>query len=114
MSTHDITTLTGTKKLLTEVSSPVEGIFHLATILCDGFMENQTKEMFQQVVAPKVTGTLNLDEVSKQTCPLLKWFVTFSSVSSGRGNVGQANYGFANSSLERICEKRRENGYPGK
>jgi fatty acid synthase len=43
----------------------------------------------------------------------LHWFVVFSSVSSGRGNAGQANYGFANSGMERICEKRAEEGLPG-
>ena len=41
------------------------------------------------------------------------WFVVFSSVSSGRGNAGQSNYGFANSAMERICEKRVEDSLPG-
>lgn len=39
--------------------------------------------------------------------------MVFSSVSCGRGNGGQANYGMANSIMERICEKRQEDGYPG-
>ncbi|XP_011052868.1 PREDICTED: fatty acid synthase-like, partial [Acromyrmex echinatior] len=37
----------------------------------------------------------------------------FSSVSCGRGNAGQTNYGMANSIMERICEKRAEEGLPG-
>lgn len=37
----------------------------------------------------------------------------FSSVSCGRGNAGQANYGYANSAMERICERRRSAGFPG-
>ena len=78
-------------------------------------MENQTKEQFQQVADPKVAGTLHLDHVSRQQCAdSLDWFVVFSSVSCGRGNAGQANYGFANSLMERICEQRKHDGFPGK
>lgn len=36
----------------------------------------------------------------------------FSSVSCGRGNAGQTNYGMSNSVMERICESRRAAGYP--
>lgn len=39
-------------------------------------------------------------------------FVIFSSVSCGRGNAGQSNYGMANSIMERICEKRKSDGLP--
>lgn len=39
-------------------------------------------------------------------------FVIFSSVSCGRGNAGQSNYGMANSVMERICERRRSDGLP--
>ena len=83
-------------------------------VLRDGLMENQTKEQFQQVADPKVAGTFHLDHVSRQQCAdSLDWFVVFSSVSCGRGNAGQANYGFANSLMERICEKRKHDGFPG-
>lgn len=51
--------------------------------------------------------------VTREACPELDYFVVFSSVSSGRGNAGQSNYGFANSAMERICEKRRHEGLPG-
>ena len=37
----------------------------------------------------------------------------FSSIVSGRGNAGQINYGFANSSMERICERRTADGLHG-
>lgn len=39
--------------------------------------------------------------------------MVFSSVSCGRGNAGQTNYGMSNSIMERICEKRKADGYPG-
>lgn len=44
---------------------------------------------------------------------LFRLFVVFSSVTSGRGNAGQTNYGMGNSIMERICEQRRKDGYHG-
>jgi fatty acid synthase len=74
-----------------------------------------TKENFDAVCKPKVIGTTNLDKVTRQLCSdSLDWFVVFSSVSCGRGNAGQSNYGYANSVMERICEDRKDNGFPGK
>ncbi|GFY74594.1 fatty acid synthase [Trichonephila inaurata madagascariensis] len=76
-------------------------------------MENQTVRNFKEVCAPKVTATENLDTLSRDLCPQLQWFVCFSSVSCGRGNAGQTNYGYANSVMERICEQRTQEGLPG-
>lgn len=58
-------------------------------------------------------GTKNLDIASRTLCLTLDYFVAFSSVSCGRGNAGQVNYGLANSAMERICEARQANGLPG-
>lgn len=43
----------------------------------------------------------------------MRWFVVFSSITSGRGNAGQTNYGWSNSTMERMIEHRRDDGYPG-
>ncbi|XP_076458650.1 fatty acid synthase-like isoform X1 [Babylonia areolata] len=104
------------RKLVEEAGrmGPVGGVFNLAMVLRDGLMENQTAENFQTVGSPKVQGTINLDLVTRHLCQdSLDWFVAFSSVSCGRGNAGQANYGFANSAMERVCEKRVADGLPG-
>lgn len=61
---------------------------------------------------PKARSTALLDTVSRKLCPQLEHFVVFSSVSCGRGNVGQSNYGLSNSIMERICEERRAEGLP--
>jgi KR domain len=61
---------------------------------------------------PKARTTALLDTVSRKLCPQLEHFVVFSSVSCGRGNVGQSNYGLSNSIMERICEERRAEGLP--
>ncbi|MEE6527982.1 hypothetical protein FKM82_029804 [Ascaphus truei] len=76
-------------------------------------IENLSTKLFQDVNKPKYDGTLHLDSVSRRTCPQLDHFVVFSSMSCGRGNAGQSNYGFANSTMERICEKRHQDHLPG-
>ncbi|XP_070581121.1 fatty acid synthase-like [Ptychodera flava] len=115
ISTEDISTIDGADALIktTSQSGPIGGLFHLAMVLKDAFLENQTVETFQTVCSAKYTGTLNLDRATREHCgQSMDWFVVFSSVVSGRGNAGQTNYGFANSSMERICEKRHHDGYP--
>lgn len=75
--------------------------------------ENQTAEKFLRSALPKATATHHMDVLSRVMCPLLKHFVAFSSVSCGRGTAGQTNYGMSNSVMERICEQRVKEGYPG-
>ncbi|XP_053598737.1 fatty acid synthase [Microplitis demolitor] len=92
--------------------APVDGIFNLAVILKDGLIENQTPDTFKESFTAKAWSTKVLDEVSRKFCPNLRHFVVFSSVSCGRGNAGQTNYGMSNSIMERICEKRVAQGFP--
>lgn len=93
---------------------PVGGIFNLAVALRDGIFENQDSKMFAESLAPKADATKFLDEISRKNCPELKQFVIFSSVSCGRGNAGQSNYGMGNSVMERIMEQRAKVGLPAK
>lgn len=78
----------------------------------DAFFENQTEEDFIASAGPKSIATVLLDKYSRTMCPELKHFVIFSSVSCGRGNAGQTNYGMSNSVMERICEVRQSEGLP--
>ena len=114
--TSDITTSSGCEQLLQEALKlgPVGGIFNLAVVLKDSIIENQNQSMFDESMAPKAVATKYLDEWSRKLCPLLQYFVVFSSVSCGRGNAGQSNYGMANSVMERIMEQRHEDGLPAK
>uniref|UniRef100_A0A8C6P2E4 Fatty acid synthase n=1 Tax=Nothobranchius furzeri TaxID=105023 RepID=A0A8C6P2E4_NOTFU len=115
VSLNDVSSLKGAEQLITEACTlgPVGGIFHLAMVLKDGMLDNLTREHFVDVSKPKCDGTINLDKVTRGSCPDLTYFVAFSSVSCGRGNAGQTNYGYANSAMERVCEKRRSDGLPG-
>ncbi|XP_075418526.1 fatty acid synthase isoform X2 [Tenrec ecaudatus] len=114
VSTSNIGSLEGARGLIAEAAQlgPVGGVFNLTVVLRDAMMENQSPELFQEVNKPKYFGTLNLDRVTREACPELDYFVAFSSVSCGRGNGGQTSYGFANSTMERICEQRRHDGLP--
>uniref|UniRef100_A0A3Q1KE57 Fatty acid synthase n=1 Tax=Anabas testudineus TaxID=64144 RepID=A0A3Q1KE57_ANATE len=115
VSTNDVSTVEGTERLIAEACTlgPVGGVFHLAMVLKDGMLENLTSQLFLDVNKPKYDGTINLDKVTRKLCPDLSYFVAFSSVSCGRGNAGQSNYGYANSAMERVCEKRHYDGLPG-
>ncbi|XP_070508377.1 fatty acid synthase-like [Chironomus tepperi] len=115
ISTANITTASGCQQLIAEASElgPVGGIFNLAAKLNDAILENQTVETFEQCMAPKGTATKFLDEISRNKCKELEYFVVFSSVSCGFGNIGQTNYGMANSVMERIIENRRRDNLPG-
>ncbi|KAF5283995.1 hypothetical protein FQR65_LT13629 [Abscondita terminalis] len=114
VSTDDVTTVDGCRSLLNKAAKlgPVVAIFNLAVVLRDGLFENQTEENFVTSLGPKAMATRNLDVVSREMCPNLRHFVVFSSVSCGRGNPGQTNYGMANSIMERVCERRKDDGYP--
>ncbi|CAI6352158.1 unnamed protein product [Macrosiphum euphorbiae] len=114
ISTADITTEEGVKQLLNEANKlgPVSTIFNLAVVLKDALFENQTEEDFKASAGPKSIATALLDKYSRTMCPELKHFVIFSSVSCGRGNAGQTNYGMSNSVMERICEIRHSEGLP--
>ncbi|XP_018572598.1 fatty acid synthase-like [Anoplophora glabripennis] len=114
ISTAPITTRKGCRELLEESFElgRIDAIFNLAVVLADGLFENQTVENFDTSFGPKANATNYLDELTRKLCPDLSEFVVFSSVSCGRGNAGQTNYGMSNSVMERICEARRAAGYP--
>ncbi|XP_011703203.1 PREDICTED: fatty acid synthase [Wasmannia auropunctata] len=95
-----------------EKQGPVDAIFNLAVVLKDSICKNQSPESFEESFKAKAWATKVLDELSRKLCKQLRQFVVFSSVSCGRGNAGQTNYGMANSVMERICERRAADGLP--
>ncbi|XP_077526205.1 fatty acid synthase-like [Haemaphysalis longicornis] len=115
VSKADASTEKGALSIIEEAAAigPVGGIFNLAVVLRDALIENQTPEEYETACRPKVQATQHLDELSRKLCPELDHFVAFSSVACGRGNVGQTNYGYANSVMERLCERRVAEGLPG-
>ncbi|CAG9832335.1 unnamed protein product [Diabrotica balteata] len=114
ISQDDVCTEEGCRNLLQTANllGDVHAIFNLGVVLADSVFENQTIESFKTSLGPKAVATQYLDRLSREMCPKLEDFVVFSSVSCGRGNAGQTNYGMANSIMERICELRKKEGYP--
>ncbi|GFT12101.1 fatty acid synthase [Nephila pilipes] len=115
VSTLNVAIKREAEQLLKEASrlGPIGGIFNSAVVLKDAFMDCQTTQDYDDVCGPKAAATKYLDELSRKLCPQLDYFVCFSSISCGRGNAGQTNYGYANSVMERICEERRSAGLHG-
>ncbi|KYN02883.1 PREDICTED: fatty acid synthase-like [Cyphomyrmex costatus] len=111
----DVADIKGCEYLLrtAEKEAPVDAIFNLGVVIKDGVLKNQTAETFAEIFQPKARATQMLDKLSRKICLNLRHFVVFSSISCGKGNIGQTNYGMANSVMERICEKRAEEGLPG-
>ena len=115
VSQADSTTEEGVKSLIQTAANlgSVGGIFNTAAVFDDMLFSDQTIHTFNNVSAPKVKATLYLDRISRSSCPQLEHFVAFSSISTGRGNAGQTSYNFANSILDCICDKRKQEGLPG-
>ncbi|CAG2117531.1 unnamed protein product, partial [Medioppia subpectinata] len=115
VSTADCQTLEGAKQLIHETLNlgPIGGVFHLALVLNDCLIENQTEDKFCESIDTKHKIFANLDQLTRQLEYKLDYFVVFSSVTCGVGNAGQSNYAFGNSMCERICEERRRDGLHG-
>ncbi|MGC2997759.1 SDR family oxidoreductase [Streptomyces sp. G35A] len=90
---------------------PLTGIVHLAAVIRDGAVANQTPEAFAEVLAPKLTGAWNLHTLTRDT--ELAAFVLFSSVAGTLGSPGQGNYGAANAFLDALALHRRRRGLAG-
>ncbi|XP_064019023.1 uncharacterized protein LOC135185832 [Pogoniulus pusillus] len=91
--------------------SPIKGVFQSAVALHDGRLEVLTLADFQEVLNPKVAGTLNLHLATRGQ--QLDYFVCYSSVTSFLGNSTQTNYAAANSFLDVFCLYRRNCGLSG-
>jgi polyketide synthase PksN len=82
----------------------INGIIHSAGVLRDSFIRNKTAQEMRSVCAPKVQGTLHLDEVTQKD--QLDFFVLFSSLSAVGGNPGQSDYCFANHFMDSFASQR--------
>ncbi|MFD9789950.1 SDR family NAD(P)-dependent oxidoreductase [Streptomyces sp. NPDC059070] len=87
-----------------DTHGPLTGIVHSAGVLSDGFLANKTPEELGRVLAPKVSGLVNLDEASKGQP--LELFCCFSSTSGAFGNPGQADYAAANAFMDAYAAHR--------
>ena len=112
----DIADLEATKAFLKRVAGgmpPIKGIFHLAGIVDDGRMEDQTWERFLKTLVPKVDGSVNLHVAAEELKLPLDHFVLFSSIYGVLGYRELTHYAAANSFQDGLCLARRRAGLPG-
>src|SRR5580658_3852570 len=82
----------------------LKGILHTAGMIADNFILKKPGAEFSKVLAPKVTGTYNLDLASQDV--ELDFFVLFSSIASALGNLGQADSATANGFMDQFAAYR--------
>ncbi|UAA37463.1 SDR family NAD(P)-dependent oxidoreductase [Paraneptunicella aestuarii] len=105
----DIASLDAVKKLIAQVQQnhgALNGILHSAGMLADNFIVKKSAEDFAKVQEPKVIGTYNLDEASKELD--LDFLALFSSFSGAFGNAAQADYSSANSFMDNYAAYRNQ------
>jgi len=101
------------EKLLERIRAelpPLAGVAHLAGVLDDALLSQQSLERFRTTLAPKVFGACYLDRLTKNDD--LDFFIVSSSVSSLLGSPGQANYSTANALLDGLVAERKAQGLP--
>lgn len=89
----------------------INGIIHCAGVTRDAFLHKKSLADFATVLAPKVDGTIWLDELTKDD--QLDFFVLFSSVAAIFGSVGQCDYAYANGFLDAFAgwrDSRKRHG----
>ena len=98
---EDVEALIATAK---ERFGKLDGIIHSAGVLRDAYIRNKTRDEMQAVFAPKVMGSLLLDEATRHEP--LDFFVMFSSLAALAGNAGQSDYSFANHFMDAFAARR--------
>ncbi|WP_331001412.1 SDR family NAD(P)-dependent oxidoreductase [Nostoc sp. WHI] len=90
---------------------PLRGVIHAAGVLDDGLLSNQNWERYQNVMRPKVEGTLLLDRYTRNLS--LDFFIAFSSAAVILGSPGQSSYAAANAFMDALMQQRQSLGLPG-
>lgn len=103
----DVTDKQAVQELINDIRQNykgLDGIVHAAGVTKDAFIKNKTAEDLIEVIKPKITGLVNLDECSAGED--LDFFIMFSSIAGQYGNRGQADYALANAYLDNYTHTR--------
>jgi acyl transferase domain-containing protein/NADPH:quinone reductase-like Zn-dependent oxidoreductase/acyl carrier protein len=109
----DVSDESEVEKLLERIRAelpPLAGVAHLAGVLDDALLSQQSVERFRTTLAPKAFGACHLDRLTQDG--ELDFFIVSSSVSSLFGSPGQSNYATANALLDGLVAQRRAKGLP--
>jgi len=89
---------------------PLAGVAHLAGVLDDAVLPQQSLERFRTTLGPKAYGAEHLHRLTATDD--LDFFIVFSSASAVLGSPAQANYATANALLDGLVAQRRSQGLP--
>ena len=104
----DLVALTAVFSNIQTTMPPLRAVFHLAGILADSTLLQESPEHLHRVMAPKIQGAWNLHRLTETAD--LDHFVLFSSAAAVLGGPGQAAYAAANAALDGLAHYRRARG----
>jgi len=93
------------QEIQADYAESLNGIIHCAGVTRDNFILKKTQAEWREVLAPKVSGLVNLDQATNHLA--LDFFILFSSVAS-MGNPGQADYAAANAFMDAYADYRNK------
>lgn len=106
-----VTNAADVKRAVAACNFPLKGVLQLSAALHDRTFRNMTYKEWTDCLDPKVMGTWNLHQETKQISDV-QFFVLFGSLAGVYGNNGQANYAAGNTYLESFVHYRRNLGLP--
>ncbi|KKA18098.1 Hybrid NRPS/PKS protein 1, partial [Rasamsonia emersonii CBS 393.64] len=112
MDVTDKASILKVHQTIRETMPPIAGVANAAMVIADGIFTNIPYETMYSSLAPKVDGSLYLDEIFS-TNDDLDFFILFSSITSITGNVGQSSYTAANAFMTSLAKGRRKRGLVG-
>lgn len=89
----------------------IHGIIHCAGMTRDAYLRDKGKDDMEQVIIPKVQGTINLDLLTKDEP--LDFIILFSSTAAVTGNLGQTDYAYGNCFMDYFSQLRNGLGKQG-
>ncbi|WP_437923086.1 SDR family NAD(P)-dependent oxidoreductase [Sorangium sp. So ce291] len=90
----------------------IHGVVHAAGALRDALLAKKNPADVAAVISPKVTGTLHLDELTREDH--LDFFLLCSSVAAILGSAGQADYAYGNAFMDAFAAFREEQRHGGR
>jgi acyl carrier protein len=93
-----------------EALGVIGGVVHAAMGISDGLLDRLDPEALDRVLAPKLGGARNLDELTRDDP--LDLFLLYSSATTLIGAPGQGGYVAANLAVEALARSRAAAGLP--
>ena len=100
--------LTAVFATIEETLPPLRGVFHLAGILDDATLRQESPDHLHRVMAPKIQAAWYLHRLTETMA--LDHFVLFSSATAVLGGPGQGAYAAANAAMDGLAHHRQSRG----